>query len=139
MPRADRDHEQVFIVRVPTFGDPDAEQQRTMVRLARATHHMVKPGCKLAAYDLGNGVRTTDWLVLDPFGDDMGNHEGHDEPLVPDQAEGDRCTAWGEFASDDETVAWLRRQGVTIAGPCRLPPDHQGRDHALERVPDAEG
>lgn len=46
----------------------------------------------------------------------------------------ERCPAWGYFAGDDETN-YLRRHGVKVAGPCKLPLDHDG-EHSLV-APDA--
>lgn len=81
---AEQEHDQVYLVRVPSFGDPDVEREKVAVRVARALHHQVKPGCSIVAFDLDNGVRLGDWRTLDPFGDDMGNHgDAHPEPLVP--------------------------------------------------------
>ena len=44
------------------------------------------------------------------------------------------CPAWGQFRSDDPATIYLRRHGVRISGPCKLPGGHEG-DHRLDNPP----
>lgn len=83
------DHLQVFLVMIPTFGDPEKEQIRSALQLARALHYQVKPGCLIAAADvdvIDDGTfaeMVGPWLGFDPKGDDQGNHgPEHSQPLV---------------------------------------------------------
>lgn len=84
------EHTHYYLVGIPTYGFPDKMKEDLRLRLARALHHDVKPGCTVQdAWHEGDAL-SDDWRVdphkftLDAKGDDMGNHgPEHPVPLVP--------------------------------------------------------
>lgn len=76
------DHTQYYIVAIPTYGDPEKMAEDLLLRLARAVHHGVKAGCTVRQAVGPFGGISGPPVRLDPKGDDMGHHPGHDAPLV---------------------------------------------------------
>ena len=122
----DSEHVQRFVVEVPVFGDPERTGDdllllalvsiRWLQGVARALHHGVKAGCRVApAHGLYDSTEQFElelpprWVTLDPKGDDQGHHgESHPSPLVDVEAfirdeqrrqeDADRRIASGEVA-----------------------------------------
>lgn len=74
MPEQESEHE--YLVRIPTFGDPEKTQREALLHLSRACHAKFKG--KFTITD----PQGREWRY-NPKGDDMGNHPDEHEALIP--------------------------------------------------------